>query len=87
MAMSGMNVLRAIVVILCAAIACAGGGSQALAQATQLLPGEQCFQATTGINGMVGTLGTITVRLLNPTASSISLTTMTIRAMAMGMTP
>jgi hypothetical protein len=34
--------------------------SQALGQAAQLIPGEQCFQATTGINGMVGLLGTIT---------------------------
>lgn len=30
------------------------------AQATLLPPGEQCFQATTGLNGMLGTLGTIT---------------------------
>src|ERR1700760_1428111 len=34
--------------------------SQAFAQATILPPGETCFQATTGINGMVGVLGTIT---------------------------
>lgn len=33
---------------------------QVLAQATILPPGETCFQATTGINGMVGVLGTIT---------------------------
>lgn len=33
---------------------------QAFAQATILPPGETCFQATTGINGMVGSLGTIT---------------------------
>lgn len=32
----------------------------ARAQATLLPPGEQCFQATAGINGMVGLLGTIT---------------------------
>jgi hypothetical protein len=32
----------------------------ATAQAVQLPPAEQCFQATTGINGMVGTLGAIT---------------------------
>lgn len=31
-----------------------------LAQATILPPGETCFQATTGINGMIGLLGTIT---------------------------
>lgn len=40
-----------------------------------------------GFNGFCGTTGTITVRLLNPTAASISATTMTIRAMAMGLTP
>ena len=40
-----------------------------------------------GFTGFCGTLGTVTVRLLNPTASSISLTTMTIRAVAMGVTP
>jgi hypothetical protein len=34
--------------------------NQVLAQAIQLPPAEQCFQATTGINGMVGTLGAIT---------------------------
>lgn len=28
--------------------------------ATQVLPAEQCFQATTGINGMVGAIGSIT---------------------------
>lgn len=33
---------------------------KAIAQATQLPPGEVCFQATTGVNGMVGTLGAIT---------------------------
>lgn len=33
---------------------------QALSQATILPPGMTCFQATTGINGMVGLLGTIT---------------------------
>lgn len=35
-------------------------GAQAHAAATLLPPGENCFQATTGINGMVGTIGTIT---------------------------
>lgn len=43
--------------------------------------------AGAGFTGFCGTLGTVTVRLLNPTASSISLTTMTIRAVAMGVTP
>jgi len=40
-----------------------------------------------GFTGFCGTLGTITVRMLNPTAASISLTTMTIRAVAMGVSP
>jgi hypothetical protein len=30
------------------------------AQATQVPPGEVCFQATTGLNGFIGTLGAIT---------------------------
>jgi hypothetical protein len=34
--------------------------TQAFGQATILPPGETCFQATTGVNGMVGNLGTIT---------------------------
>lgn len=37
-----------------------------------------------GFMGFCGTLGTVTVRLLNPTAASISLTTLTVRATAMG---
>lgn len=40
-----------------ALLLCAG---QAYAAATLLPPGENCFQATVGINGMVGTLGTVT---------------------------
>lgn len=40
-----------------------------------------------GFVGFCGTLGTITVRLLNPTASSISLFSTTVRATAMGLTP
>ena len=43
--------------------------------------------AGAGFTGFCGTLGTVTVRLLNPTAASISLTSMTIRAVAMGLTP
>ena len=43
-----------------AAFAVALSCAQAFGQATLLPPGEQCFQATTGINGMVGVLGTIT---------------------------
>ena len=40
-----------------------------------------------GFMGFCGTIGTVNVRLLNPTASSISLTSMTIRVAAMGLTP
>lgn len=40
-----------------------------------------------GFTGFCGTLGTVTVRLLNPTASSIAAATMTVRAMGMGLTP
>lgn len=36
------------------------GPGQAIAAATLLPPGENCFQANTGTTGMVGTLGTIT---------------------------
>lgn len=43
-----------------AAVLVLGAYTQALAAATLLPPGEQCFQATTGTSGMVGSLGTIT---------------------------
>lgn len=43
--------------------------------------------AGAGFTGFCGTIGTVTVRLLNPTAASISLTTLTVRAAAMGLTP
>lgn len=43
--------------------------------------------SSAGFAGFCGTLGTVTVRLLNPTAASISLTTMTVRAVSMGVTP
>jgi hypothetical protein len=46
--------------IIAAALALALSIGQALAQATILPPGEACFQATTGVNGMVGVLGGIT---------------------------
>ena len=36
------------------------GTSEALAQAGQIPNAEACFQATTGVNGMIGTLGAIT---------------------------
>lgn len=57
-----MNRLRA----LCAALALAFGlaglsyAPKANAQAQALPPGEVCFQATTGLNGLIGTLGNIT---------------------------
>lgn len=40
-----------------------------------------------GFMGFCGTVGTVNIRLLNPTASSISLTSMTVRVAAMGLTP
>lgn len=46
--------------LIIAALAAVLGCTQLHAQATILPPGQTCFQATTGINGMVGTLGTIT---------------------------
>lgn len=45
---------------LIAALAVALSCSQAFGQATILPPGETCWSANTGINGMVGVLGTIT---------------------------
>lgn len=42
------------------ALVCAVHTTSALAQASQIPPGEQCFQATTGISGMIGALGFIT---------------------------
>ena len=49
--------LLALFALLCAQIAMV---SSAYSQATQVPPGEVCFQATTGINGLIGTLGPIT---------------------------
>ena len=37
-----------------------------------------------GFTGFCGTLGTVTVRLLNPTAASIAQATLTVRALSMG---
>ena len=43
------------------ALACvASYTNAAYAQASQVPPGKQCFQATTGINGMIGTLTNLT---------------------------
>jgi hypothetical protein len=47
---------KAVIAALAVMLSCA----QANAQATLLPSGENCFQATTGVNGMVGLLGTIT---------------------------
>src|SRR5579859_658706 len=73
-----MNKLRA----LCAAVTILLGLASILApqtaraQATALPPGKQCFQATTGISGMVGTLGALTAGSggTNGTYVAISLT-------------
>jgi hypothetical protein len=42
------------------ALGCAVHTTAASAQASQIPPGEQCFQATTGLTGMIGALGFIT---------------------------
>lgn len=62
--------------IIAAIFAVALSCSQAFGQATILPPGETCFQATTGINGMVGALGTITGGSLytNGTYGGVALT-------------
>ena len=52
-----------------AAFAVALSCVQAFGQATILPPGETCFQATTGVTGMVGALGTITGGTLYTTGS------------------
>lgn len=59
-----------------AAFAVALSCVQAFGQATILPPGETCWQATTGINGMVGVLGSITGGSLytNGTYGGVSLT-------------
>lgn len=51
-----MKLKTAIAAAFAVALSCV----QAFGQATILPPGETCFQATTGINGMVGLLGSIT---------------------------
>ena len=50
--------------------------ASAFGQATILPPGETCFQATTGVTGMVGALGTITGGILYTTGTygGVSLT-------------
>ncbi|HLH92063.1 MAG TPA: hypothetical protein VKX28_26825 [Xanthobacteraceae bacterium] len=65
-----MAVLATAILFACALI------GHAHAAATLLPPGENCFQATTGINGMVGTLGTITGGTggTNGTYSGVALT-------------
>ena len=60
-----MKFKTAIAAVFAVALSC----SQAFGQATILPPGETCFQATTGINGMVGALGTITGGTLYTTGS------------------
>lgn len=67
-----MKLRTAIAAAFAVALSC----SQAFGQATILPPGEVCFQATTGINGMVGLLGTITggSGYTNGTYGGVSLT-------------
>ena len=56
-----LNKLRALGVAALLALAFFGtfAPHAAFSQATQILPGESCFQATTGINGFIGAIGTI----------------------------
>jgi hypothetical protein len=51
---------KAIIAALAAALLCSAPLERAAAQATLLPSGELCFQATVGLNGMVGLLGSIT---------------------------
>ena len=64
--------LAALIALVCAASYTTG----AFAQASQVPPGKQCFQATTGINGMIGTLNTLTGGTggLSGTYTSVTLT-------------
>src|ERR1700743_735543 len=67
-----MKLRTAIAAAFAAVLSC----SQAFGQATLLPPGELCLQATTGINGMIGLLGTITggSGYTNGTYGGVSLT-------------
>lgn len=67
---------KAFIAALAVILSCAQPIDRANAQATLLPPGENCFQATTGINGMVGLLGSITGGSLytNGTYGGVSLT-------------
>jgi hypothetical protein len=51
------RILAALFAVFCLQFALLTSASP---QAVQVPPGEVCFQATTGINGMIGVLGTIT---------------------------
>ena len=52
-----------------------------------ILLGLGAAPAGAGFTGFCGTIGTVTVRLSNPTAASLSIASMTLRATAMGVTP
>jgi hypothetical protein len=52
--------LKAVLAALAVVLSCAQANAQSTAAAALLPPGKQCFQATAGLNGMVGTLGPIT---------------------------
>jgi hypothetical protein len=52
--------LRALCAAASMALACAVYTTDAYAQASQIPLGKSCFQAVVGVNGSVGTLGTIT---------------------------
>jgi hypothetical protein len=55
-----LRIFNAILSIIGLMLLAIFGSSQAFAQAGQIPNAEACFQATTGVNGMIGTLGVIT---------------------------
>src|SRR6185312_6740887 len=58
-AASSMSI-RKLVFSLLIAFAAITHNTAARAQASQIPPGESCFQATTGFSGMIGALGALT---------------------------
>src|SRR6185312_14036288 len=55
------NIAGSVLAVACALLlATVEFSTPALSQASQIPPGEQCFQATTGFSGMIGALGALT---------------------------
>lgn len=71
-----MNIARRIVALLVSALMAYGMLAPAQAATTLLPNGKQCFSATTGLNGMIGLLGTITAGsgYVNGTYGNVPLT-------------